>query len=370
MPWTNQNGGGRGPWGQGPRGGGEGPGEPSDLDDMIRRLQDRMKSFLPPDGFGNRRGAGFIAGGIFFLWLCMGIYQVDSSEQGVVTRFGEFVRLTGEGLNYHLPYPFEAVVKVPTTTNRQLDVGVRSNAAVDSDGQTISRDIAQESLMLTGDENIADVDFTVFWQIKNAPDYLFNVENPDATLRAVAEAAMREVVGRSRLEPLLTEQRQEIAEDVRHLMQQVLDQYGAGIEVTQVQSQNVDPPEAVLDAFRDVQAAQADKERTENEALAYQNDVEPKARGEAQKILRQAQAYMEQSIAEAKGESSRFNAVREEYARAPRVTRERIYLETMERVLAGVDKVIIDGKGGTNVLPYLPLPEIQKRIQGKAEGAQ
>jgi membrane protease subunit HflK len=363
MPWTNQ-GGGKGPWGQGPRGGGgdDGGREPPDFEDMIRRGQERMKSMLP-GGFGNR-GFVLIAGVIFLLWLASGFYSVESYEQGVVLRFGDLVRVEPPGFRYALPYPIEEVMTPPVTTQRVLNIGMRTAPSTRlNSGDTGTRnDVPEESLMLTGDENIVDIDFSVIWYVKNAADYLFNVQDADGTVKAVAEAAMREVTGRSELEPLLTQQREQIAEDVKHRMQQVLDEYRSGILVHQVQSQSVDPPSAVIDSFRDVQAAQADKERIENEALAYKNDVEPKARGEAQKVLQEAQAYMEQSIAQAKGESARFTAIREEYARAPQVTRERIFLETMERVLGDMDKVIIDnGRNGANVIPYLPLPELQKR---------
>jgi membrane protease subunit HflK len=215
--------------------------------------------------------------------------------------------------------------------------------------------------MLTGDENIVDVDFVVFWRIADAPDFLFNIQNPEGTVKAVAESAMREIVGQNDIEPILTEARAKTEAAVQTLMQQVLDSYGAGVQVTQVQLQKVDPPNQVIDAFRDVQAARADQERLQNEAEAYANRIIPEARGEAERILQAAQGYRDQVIALAKGEADRFLKVYEQYQKAPEVTRKRIFIETMEKVLGDTEKVIIDGKSGPGVIPYLPLPEFSKQ---------
>jgi membrane protease subunit HflK len=218
--------------------------------------------------------------------------------------------------------------------------------------------------MLTGDENIVDVDFVVFWRIKDARSYLFNIQNPEITVKEVAESAMREIVGQSNIQPILTEARQKTEQAVQKLMQEVLDAYGAGIRIDQVQLQKVDPPTQVIDAFRDVQAARADQERLQNEAFAYANRIVPEARGEAERILQGGRAYREQSVAEATGQTARFLKVYEEYKKAPEVTRKRMYLETMERVLGGTDKIIVDSKSGQGVVPYLPLDQLQKRKEG------
>jgi membrane protease subunit HflK len=221
---------------------------------------------------------------------------------------------------------------------------------------TTTRDVPEESLMLTGDENIVDVDFTVLWKVKDAADFLFNVQNPEGTIKAVAESAMREVIGRSTIQPILTGARQNIEQAVHELMQKTLDSYGTGVIVTQVQMQKVDPPSQVIDAFRDVQAARADAERAQNEAQTYANRVVPEARGRAAQIQQGAEAYREQTVAEAKGQASRFTKIYDEYKKAPEVTRKRMYLETMEHVLSGVNKTIIDPSvSKSGIVPYLPL---------------
>jgi membrane protease subunit HflK len=222
--------------------------------------------------------------------------------------------------------------------------------------------VPEESLMLTGDENIVDVDFSVFWKIKldGVGDYLFNIQQPEGTVKAVAESAMREVIGRSNIQPILTGARQNIETAVQDLMQQILNQYHSGIEITQVQLQKVDPPSQVIDAFRDVQAARADLERAQNEAQSYANRVVPEARGRASQILQAAEAYRDQVQAEAKGGSARFLSVYDAYKMAPDVTRQRMYLETMERLLGGTDKIILDTSGSSGVVPYLPLNELTR----------
>jgi membrane protease subunit HflK len=225
------------------------------------------------------------------------------------------------------------------------------------------RDVPEESLMLTGDENIVDVDFVVYWRIRDAQKYLFNIQNPDSTVKEVAESAMREIVGQSNIAPILTEARQKTEQSVQQLMQHVLDTYNSGIRIDQVQLQKVDPPTQVIDAFRDVQAARADNERYQNEAIAYASKIVPEARGDAQRILQAAQGYKEQTVAEAVGQTARFLKIYDEYKKAPDVTRQRMYLETMERVLGGADKIIIDGKAGQGVVPYMNL-EPNKRKDG------
>lgn len=282
-------------------------------------------------------------------------------EQGVVLRFGKFVSTTQPGLNYHIPYPVETVLTPKVTKVNRIDVGFRS--ASDTGRTSGIGDVSEESLMLTGDENIVNIDFSVFWVIKDAGKFLFKIQSPVVTVKAAAETAMREVIARSKLQSILTEGRSSIEIETQGIIQSLLDEYESGIEITQVQTQKADPPDEVIDAFRDVQAARADMERSKNEAEAYQNDVIPRARGDAAKVLQEAEAYKKQVVAEAEGEASRFLAIYNEYKLAKKVTQERMYLETMEKVLADIDKVIIDRKAG-GVVPYLPLPELTKKSKG------
>jgi len=363
MPWSNQGG---GPWGSGPKGPwGSGPQSsgptPPDLEELLRRSQDKLRTVLPG---GNLGGKGFtlIALAAVALWAFSGFFRVEPDELGVVLRFGQYVRDAKPGLNYHLPYPIETALTPKVTRVKRLDIGMR--LVEDMRRGNTMRDVPEESLMLTGDENIVDVDFSVFWVVKpnGAGEYLFNIQNPEGTVKAVAESAMREVVGRSEIQPILTGARQNIETGVHELMQKTLDHYDAGIQITQVQMQKVDPPAQVIDSFRDVQAARADLERAQNEAQTYANRVVPEARGRAAQITQAAEAYREQTVAEAKGQAARFSQVYDQYKKAPMITRQRMYLETMERVLGGTDKIIVDsGKDGAGgVVPYLPLNELTK----------
>jgi membrane protease subunit HflK len=293
------------------------------------------------------------------LWGFSGFFRVEPDELGVVLRFGQFVREVQPGLNYHLPYQIETALTPPALRVNKLDIGMRVVGGDDMQRATSVRDVPEESLMLTGDENIVDVDFSVLWKVKpnDVGDYLFNIQSPEGTVKAVAESAMREVIGRTNIQPILTGARQTIEIAVQELMQKTLDDYGAGVQVQQVQLQKVDPPTQVIDAFRDVQAARSDLERAQNEAETYANRVVPEARGRAAKITQDAEAYREQTVADATGQASRFVQIYDQYKKAPDITRERMYLETMERVLGGTDKTIIDTgpQGGPGVVPYLPL---------------
>ena len=371
MPWSNQGGGGpwgsggggKGPWGSGPQSSGP---TPPDLEDLLRRSQDKLRSVLPGGNMGGR-GFALIALGAVVLWGVSGFFKVEPDELGVVLRFGKEVREVQPGLNYHLPYPIENVLTPKALQVRKIDVGMR--IVDDLRRGTTVRDVPEESLMLTGDENIVDVDFSVLWRIKpkeGLGEYLFNIQNPEGTVKAVAESAMREVVGRSEIQPILTGARQNIEVAVQELMQKTLDQYSSGVLVQQVQLQKVDPPQQVIDSFRDVQAARADLERAQNEAQTYANRVVPEARGRAAQILQGADAYKSQTVAEATGQTSRFSKIYEEYKKAPEVTRKRMYLETMERVMGGTDKIIIDSSGssggGSGVVPYLPLNELRRPV--------
>ena len=378
MPWTNQGGGGGGPWGSGGKGpwgsGPQSPGgpKPPDLEEILRRGQDRLRRVLPG---GNMGGKGFALLGLaaIALWGFSGFFKVEPDELGVVLRFGQEVREVQPGLNYHMPYPVESALTPKALRINKIDIGVRQ--IDNSRGGGGVRDVPEESLMLTGDENIVDVVFAVLWKVKptGVGQYLFNIQNPEGTVKAVAESAMRDVVGRSEIQPILTGARQTIETAVQDLMQKTLDHYGAGIDVTQVQLQKVDPPTQVIDAFRDVQAARADLERSVNEAQTYANKVIPQAKGNVAKITQAAEAYRQQTVAEATGQTSRFLQIYEQYKKAPEVTRERMYLETMERVLGGADKVIVDSKPGTQgVVPYLPLSELAnpKPAQPRTSGGQ
>lgn len=360
MPWNNQSGGGngqepRGPWSRGPTGGGRG-GSP-DFDDLMRRGRERLAKFLPSGGL--TRGTLVIVGlGLVGIWLLSGIYFVTGREQGIVMRFGEVVGHSTQGINYHLPWPIETAQVVEVTNENQLNIGYVQSSDVSDPTQ--AGDVPAESLMLTGDENIVDVNFTVFWVVKDASAYLFNVDNPDKAIKAVAESAMREVVGQSAFESIITQDRELVQTRVRDLTQKTLDLYGAGITITRVQLGNAAAPEQVNDAFRDVQAARANQEQMRNEAEAYANKIIPEARGEAARIVQQAEAYRQQVIAEASGEAKRFLAVYQEYRKAPEITRRRMYLETMSQVLAPMNKIILDDASGRNVVPYLPLSDLQK----------
>ena len=385
MPWNNQNGGGGGggwksggggPWGQGPQGGGpwgggggQGGGQQQpDLEEILKRSQDKLKNVMP--------GGSGMPASLWFLLFVIGAavvgfyaftFQVKPNELGVVLRFGEYVRQQGPGLHFRLPYPVEEVLKPDVARINRIQIGMRSAVGTRSGRPSSVRDVPEESLMLTGDENIVDVDFEVQWKINDAEQFLFNIQNPTTTVKEVAESAMREVVGKNDIQPILTEARLKTELAVQKLMQQTLDDYKAGILITQIQLQKVDPPGKVIDAFRDVQAARADQERLQNEASAYANRIVPEARGQAERILQAAQAYRQQTVAEAEGQADRFSKVYEEYRKAPDVTRQRMFLETMERVFNGTDKIILDSKGGSGVVPYLPLNELTK---GKTQGGQ
>ncbi|CAA7616619.1 putative modulator for HflB protease specific for phage lambda cII repressor [Magnetospirillum sp. LM-5] len=362
------NGGGGGPWGRGPGGGRPGP----DFEEMIRKGQERLKKAVPPGRFSGGTGLMVVAALGVAAWLATGIYRVNPDEQGVVLRFGKWVDTTEPGLRYHLPYPIETVMLPKVTKINQLQLGFRS--AVDTrfeQRQGATRDVPEESRMLTGDENIVEADFTVFWQIKDAGKFLFNVRDAEGTVKVAAESSMRDVIGRSPIQAALSDKRQPIADAAKIELQRLLDSYDAGILVTQVQLQKVEPPAAVIDAFNDVQRARADQERARNEAEAYRNDIIPRARGEVEKLVQEAEAYKEQVVNQAEGEVKRFLALYNAWKQASDVTERRLYLETMEEIMKGAPKVIIDpsAKGAQGVVPYMALPEL-KKSQAGAGGAR
>lgn len=381
MPWQDNSGKGgrgpvRGPWGQPPRspgggnGGGKGPGrggEPPDLDELLKASKQRLRRAFPRGSAGrppefNRRGAALIAAGIAVLWILSGFYQVAASELGVVTTFGKFDRVTGPGLHWRMPFPFQNARTEPVESVRTTAVPPTAQRGVESDG-----------LMLTGDKNIVDVAMTIQWRLRRevvgengelpaVAQFIFNIAEPENLVRAIAEAAIREVVGRNELDFVQTEGRTVVQEDVRALMQEALDAQKTGIFIEAVNLAKTEPPTPEVNAaFLDVIAAAQDREQYINTARAYANKVVPEARGQAQKILEDARAYQAQVTADARGQASRFDSIYAEYAKAPEVTRQRMYLETAERVLGPMNKIIIEQDGANNVVPYLPLNELNKK---------
>jgi membrane protease subunit HflK len=359
MSWQN-NGGDRGPWGQGPKkGGGGGGGQPPDIDELIRKGQDKFKSAFGGGGSGSggsgeSLGGGksfsliFLALGVFWLFNCF--YIVNPGEEAVVLRFGKFVEKTQPGIHFQL-YPVENVVITNVQEERTIQVGF-ANTVLGS----------KERQMLTGDENIVDAQFTVFWRINNVEDFQFNLNGPENSVKSIAESAMREVVARTDVERVITSNKDGIEIEVKENTQRILDLYKAGVLITSVKLDDVRPPEEISDAFNDVQKAEADRDKIISLAKLEQNRIVPAARGQAARMLQEADAYKAQVIAVAEGDASRFEAVLTEYTKAKDVTRRRIYLDTMQQVLSGTDKVVIDSKGG-GVVPYLPLPELKKRTQ-------
>jgi len=314
------------------------------------------------DGLKKLRGINFPAGKlvlglVVLLWLASGIYIVQPDEEGVVLQFGKYVATTGPGPHYHLPYPVETVYKPKVSQIRRIEVGFRSTGKASSFQQGQSRTVKAESLMLTGDENIVDVQFIVQYRISNAVDYLFNVTQQAVTVKSAAEAAMREVIGHNQIDNALTEGKLKIQNDCRQLLQDILNRYKAGIQIVAVQMQDVHPPKEVVDAFKDVASAREDRSRIINEAEAYSNDILPKARGAAAEIVNKAQAYKESTVSKAQGDASRFLAILAEYNQAKSITRKRMYLEAMENVFSGsgVNKVIVPNKGVAPTIPFLPL---------------
>jgi len=367
MPWQDKGGGG-GPWGggQGPWGRGPGGGQrPPDIEEFLRRGQERFKRLVPGGWGGGRTLLLIIVVVAFIAWVISGFYRVEPEEQGVAMIFGKWVATTQPGLNYNLPAPIGSVETPKVTRVNRVEVGFRSGLDPGQSGS--GHDVPAESLMLTGDENIIDIQFVVFWQIKNAGEYLFGIYEPDETVKNVAESAMREIVGQTPFELARTQGRAQIQQRTLDLMQKILDSYGAGILVTQVEMQKVDPPEDTIAAFRDVQAARADKERAVNEAQAYYNEVTKRAEGEAQRIIKNAEGYKAEKIAIAKGDAQRFISVYDQYVLAKDITMRRIYLETMEKVMQGINKVLVDVPGATGggAVPYLSLNELIRRGQAR-----
>lgn len=329
-------------------------GKPPNFDDFQEQFE-KLKNFKLP-------GWKFIIPIIILLWVASGFYIVEPDEVGVVKQFGEFNRITTAGPNYHIPYPVESVLTPKVTQIRRVEFGFRSTGMARNLNfqQGVSREVKEESLMLTGDENIVSVQFIVQYMIKDAKNYLFNVNDPEQTLAHAGEAAMREVIGNGRIDDALTTGKQEIQASTRELMQDILDTYDTGLSVVAVQMQNVHPPDEVIDAFKDVASAREDKSRFINEAEAYQRDILPKARGEAARITNKAQAYKESKIRQAEGDAARFLSVLAEYNKAKDITRKRMYLETMESILSNpeTEKLIMSDDALRKSVPYLPLEKL------------
>lgn len=410
MPWSNNSGGGwkggsgggGGPWGQGPSG--SGGNQPPDLEEILKRSQDRLKQVMPSGGGLSTVAIVLIGLAALIAWGLSGFYTVRTNEVALQLRFGEFTGRKGEGLNYNWPYPIGSVIKLPVTDVRNVEIG---SGPIDSRrGAPVTAN--NDSLMLTADENIVDIGFSVQWRIdaRKPEDFVFKIQNPEGSIRNVAESAMREVVGRRQLKNVLPSEvppvaapvpvpgapalpvapaptsppvavaavsaQNEILDEVRKVIQGTLDQYGAGVVIERVIITRIGPPADVLKAFTDVQAAVQERDRLQNEALTHASSVVPRAKGQATQITIEADAYRQRITAEALGAASRFRQIYEEYRKAPEVTRERMFLETMERIMAGTDKIVIDKgqTGAPGVVPYLPLNELQRRPAAPTQPAQ
>lgn len=357
-PWGRKpSDGNRGPWGTPPGGsGGSGGDLPPDIDELLRKAQDNLRRALP-GGFGPGRLIAVIAVAAVGLWLASGFYLVKPGENAVITQFGAWTKTqSAPGLGYRFPWPVQNVDIVNTTVERRIQIGFSEGVGRDAG----KRDIPEESLMLTSDANIVDLDLVVFWNIENARDYLFNIMDQEQTIKKVAESAIREVVGQTQLQPIITGNRTGVAESAKTIMQNTLNGYKSGVSILGVVIQEAVVHPDVIEAYEDVVAAQQDAERFQNEANIYANDIVPKARGEAIQIIQQAEGYKESQVAKAKGDADRFTSIYSAYLGGPEVTRTRLYLETMEDVLKNAQKIIIDeNASGSGVVPFMPLNELK-----------
>lgn len=361
-PWGSGGGSGGG-GGRGPGGNGGGP-TPPDIDEVLRKAQENLRQMMP-GGAGPGRVGALIAVAALGLWLASGFYLVKPGENAVITQFGKWTNTqTAPGLGYRIPWPVQQADIVNTTVERRIQIGFTEGA---TRGGNVRRNIPEESLMLTSDANIVDLNLVVLWNIENARDYLFNIMDQEQTIKKVAESAIREVVGQTRLQPIITGNRAEVAERAKRIMQENLNAYQSGVSIIGVLIQEATVHPDVIEAFEDVVAALQDAERFQNEANIYKNDIVPKARGEAIKITQAAEAYKQSVIARATGDADRFNAIYAEYVGGREVTRTRMYIETMEDVLKNAEKIIIDGQGGAGVVPYLPLNELKPAAGGPSK---
>ena len=375
MAWNNNSGGG-GPWGGGSGGGGGGGPwggggggnrggggrRPPDMEDVIRKGQERLKNLIP-GGLGSYKGIVLVVLAGLVIWLVTGFFRVQPNQQAIQLVFGKpYGKPVEPGLHYNLPGPIGRVEVVNVQDQRRVVIGGRGAQDRAATPYTRGpRPTSTENLMLTGDENIVDIEYAVLWQIKDVFKYAFDVRNPEQNVRDGAEAAMREVIGKSNLQYAQTEGRSRIEQDTKDLLQRMLDEYGLGVRISNIQLLRVDPPDEVIAAFRDVQAARADKEKSINEANTYRNQVLPRAKGEAESIIQRGEAYKAEIVARASGDAQRFDQVYDQWAKAKDITTERLYLDTMEEVLRNVNKVMIDknSSGAGGVVPYLPLPELR-----------
>ncbi len=363
MSWGN-NGNDNGPWGGGKPSGGNGGGRGKkpqggkgqpDIELILKKGQSSFKKAVGGDGDDNGlRPFIVIALGVLVMWFASGLYKVNTNELGIEMRFGKYSDQSSPGLNYHLPYPIESVHVIPVTDINREQVGFRSTGGSRKGGEN-RRAVTEESLMLTGDKNIVSTQFMVQWRIKDAVKYVFNLKNPQFMVKPVAETAMREVMGNTPLALALSDKRQLMGEETKILMQEMMDAYETGIEIFEVNLLAVDAPQPVVDAFIDVLAAQQEKETLQNQAIKYRDGIVPVAQGKAEKMIKDAEGYKAQVVAEAEGEAARFVSVYNEYAQAKDITKKRMYLETMEEIMKGTNKIILDNNASRGVLPYLPL---------------
>ncbi len=374
----------KGPWGQGPSGDGpqkpwgnngprrpnNGPGIPDpDLEAVMRQAQDKFRNIFgggdggssggaPKGGsdFNEGKGIGLLLALLAVFWLATGLYRVEPQENAVILTFGKWTSTRTEpGLGYALPWPVQEVTKVDVAFDRRVEIGFRDQPG----SRAAGNDVADESLMVTGDENIIDIDFVVLWRVGDAGKFLFQIRDPETTVKKAAESAVREVVGRTPIQKALTEARAQIEADTKTLMQKMLDDYHSGVVINSVQLLKVDPPTEVVDAFNDVQRARADRERMKNEAETYRNDILPRARGEAQKLIQDAEAYKLAVLSKAQGEADRFTSVLAAYQQARDVTQKRMYIETMQEIMSTSRKMVVSDGRGQSVLPYLPLDQLK-----------
>ncbi len=361
MAW-NDNGSNQGPWGQG----GGSQQQPPDIDQIIRALKDRFGNKIP----GGKLWPFFIVLALG-IWMATGIYVVGPDENGVVIRFGRHVETTGSGPHWRLPYPIATVFMPKVTKVERIEIGYRSRSRSEGRATGDDIDVPGESLMLTGDENIIDIDMSVQFRIKDggAANYLFNLRNPTTdrhkVVRDAAESAIRQVIGRNEIDSALTAGKEKIQSDAKHTMQKILDSYNSGIQIVTVQLQKVAPPPEVVHAFKDVASAREDRERAVNEAQGYANDILPKANGEAAKQIQEAEGYRAAKVTRAQGDVHRFLALLKEYEKAKGVTETRLYLESMEEMMSGIHKVIINPQVSHGILPFLPLGGPTNRTPGQ-----
>ncbi len=349
----------------------------NNIEELFKKSQEKLNNLFRQRAFGGGGGyqnnmlpiktiAYFVIAVFVLLWLASGFYTIQPDEEGVVLRLGSYNRTTTPGLHWKIPSPIETMTKVSVTRVNKEEVGFRSaGKRITSRQQLLESTVSNESQMLTTDENIVDINLEIQWMISDAKDYLFNVRDlsGENTVKSVAESAIREVIGLTKISDVLAEERSQIEQSAKTVMQSMLDNYKMGVRVMRVQLLRVEPPQEVIDAYRDVQNAKQDKEREINRSMAHRNDIVPRARGEAEKIILEAEAYKQKVIAEAKGEASRFAAIYDEYKNAKDVTKKRMYLETMEEIMSGMDKIIVDKNTSQNLLPYLPLDGMKSNKQ-------